>query len=41
MNEWIDQGDGPASVLGPDGNAVTVLFASDPTTLEELQSAAA
>jgi hypothetical protein len=41
MTEWIDQGDGPATVLQPEGNAVTVLFASDPTTLEGLQSAAA
>ena len=41
MTEWIDQGDGPATVLEPEGNAVTVLFASDPTTLEVLQSAAA
>ena len=41
MTEWIDRGDGPATVLQPEGNAVTVLFASDPTTLEGLRSAAA
>ena len=40
MTEWIDQGDDPATILQPEGNAVTVLFASDPTTLEELRSAA-
>jgi hypothetical protein len=39
MTEWIGQGDGAAQVLEPDGNAVTVLFASDAATLEQLRTA--
>jgi hypothetical protein len=39
MTEWIDQGDGPATVLEPEGNAVTVLFASDAATLDVLETA--
>ena len=39
MTEWIGQGDGAAQVLEPDGNAVTVLFASDAATLDELGTA--
>jgi hypothetical protein len=41
MNEWIDQGDGSALVLEPDGKAVTVLFANDAATLQTLEAAAA
>ena len=41
MNEWIDQGDGSAEVLEPDGTAVTVLFANDPATLQALEAATA
>jgi hypothetical protein len=39
MTEWIDQGNGVAQVLEPDGEAVTVLFASDPATLDVLGTA--
>ena len=41
MNEWIDQGDGSAQVLEPDGKSVTVLFASDQATLQTLEAATA
>jgi hypothetical protein len=41
MTEWVDQGDGSATVLDPEGNAVTVLFASDPATLQALETAIA
>ena len=41
MNEWIDQGDGSARVLEPEGKAVRVLFASDQATLDALEAAAA
>jgi hypothetical protein len=41
MTEWIDAGDGAAIVLGPEGEAVTVLFATDEATLGALESAAA
>jgi hypothetical protein len=41
MNEWIDQGDGSAHVLEPDGKSVTVLFASDQATLQTLEAATA
>jgi hypothetical protein len=39
MTEWIDQGGGPATVLEPEGSVVTVLFASDPATLDVLETA--
>ena len=39
MAEWIDQGGGPATVLEPEGSAVTVLFASDQATLDALETA--
>jgi hypothetical protein len=41
MNEWIDQGDGSAQVLEPDGKSVTVLFANDAATLQALEAAIA
>jgi hypothetical protein len=41
MTEWVEQGDGSATVLDPEGNAVTVLFASDPATLQALETAIA
>jgi hypothetical protein len=41
MTDWIDQGDEPAIVLGSDGTVVTVLFATDATTLETLEAAVA
>ncbi|HJY33047.1 MAG TPA: hypothetical protein VJ573_09115, partial [Actinomycetota bacterium] len=39
MGEWIEQGDGSATVLDPEGKAVTVLFASDAATLGMLETA--
>jgi len=39
MGEWIEQGDGSATVLEPEGNAVTVLFASDVATLGMVETA--
>ena len=41
MTDWIDQGDGSATVLEPNGKAVTVLFASDPQSLQALEAAIA
>ena len=39
MGEWIAQGDGSATVFEPEGNGVTVLFASDAATLGMLETA--
>jgi hypothetical protein len=39
MTEWIDEGDEHATVLGPDGSSVTVLFATDAATLAALEAA--
>ena len=41
MNAWIADGDGSATVLQPQDTRVTVLFASDDATLQNLQAAAA
>ncbi|MGA9160810.1 MAG: hypothetical protein WB297_08115 [Actinomycetota bacterium] len=41
MTDWIDQGDGIATVLDPIGSSVTVLFATDAPTLQTLEAAAA
>lgn len=41
MNTWIADGDGSATVFEPQGMRVTVLFASDDATLDELRAAAA
>jgi hypothetical protein len=41
MTEWIDQEDGSAVVLEPDGRTVTVLFANDAATLQALEAATA
>jgi hypothetical protein len=39
MTDWIDDGDEHATVLGPDGSWVTVLFATDAATLQTLEAA--
>lgn len=41
MQRWLDEGDGTATVLPADGQAVRVLFASDRETLASLEPAVA
>jgi hypothetical protein len=41
MQDWIEGGNGSGTVLEPQGKDVRVLFASDPSTLDTLDSAAA
>jgi hypothetical protein len=41
MRAWVADGDGSATVLEPQGTSVTVLFASDDSTFDELRAAAA